>query len=145
MAAKKTKEVQQAIQGIHKALQMKHLPTDELEELVKVAIDILNRDYWDDVRGLTADIIRRVKDGEIKDRDGLQEAVHEAVDGSQRVMYTWQARLGLLSTNNLDAYEESMGDKPEGPEQQMFMAMEADVFAQLDAEDVDSYFRDEDD
>ena len=137
-----SKAVKKALDGIREALQGKKLSGDDLEALVKAAVDIINRDYWDDVRGVTDDLVARVKDGEIKDRDGLQEALHEAIDGTQRVIYTWQARLGLLATNNLDAWEESFGEPPDSPEKQMFAAMEADVQAQLDADDVDSYFED---
>lgn len=109
-----------------------------LDDLVKeVALPILNADYYSDVRGITSEIISEVKSGEIRDREQLDEAIHMKVDGTQRVIYTFQAKLGLISTDNYDAYEEDFGEKPAGPEQAMFAALERDVREQLDAEGID--------
>ncbi len=112
-----------------------------MEELVKLATDIINRDYFDDVRGITQDLIRQIKEGEITTREELDDRLHQDIDGSGRIIYTWSARLGLLATDNVDAYEEEMGEKPAGPEQQLFMAMRRDVEAQLESEDVDDLLR----
>lgn len=147
-ARKKGTDLQAALSALRDALQRQvKFSSSEGEELVKLAIDIINQDYWDDVRGITADLVKRIKDGEITDREGLDEALNQDVDGSQRVIYTFQAKLGLLATNNADAYEEDFGEKPEDESKAMYAAMMRDVQAQLEAEDVDSLLSggDEDD
>ncbi len=143
MAARKQKEsaASRARAAIAEALRGKDLTSGELEELVRAAIDILNRDYWDDVRGVTSDLIRQIKDGEITSESDLYERLDEDVDNTQRIIYTFQAKCGLLSTNNEDAYEDEIGEKPPSIEAQMSMAMRADVRAQLEAKDVDELLR----
>lgn len=95
------------------------------------AWNVINQDYWNDVRRIDDEIRRMAKDGEI-DKDGLYDAIHEKCDNSQRVIYTRRARVGLCCTNNPDAYEEEIGDKPPTVEAAMCMALIADVTAQLD-------------
>ena len=143
MPKKKSSLIDQAVElgrAMHGA---NSLSSEENEALVRLATDIINRDYWDDVRGVTNDLIGRIKDGEIKDREGLDQALDEAVDGTQRVMYTFQAKLGLLATENEDAWENDFGEKPEDESKAMFAAMRQDVQAQLDAEDVDRLLEEE--
>jgi superoxide dismutase len=91
---------------------------------------VINKDYWDDVRGIAEEMKRAVKDGEC-DEDTFFEHLTEQVDGHQRVIYTHQARVGLCCTDHPDAFEENMGEKPESVEQQMFAALEADVIAMI--------------
>jgi hypothetical protein len=113
----------------------------DMEELVKLATEIINRDYYADVRGIAADLIRQIKDGEITSEDQLNEAIDQDTDGSARVIYTFQAKLGLIASGNEDAYEEELGTKPDSPEAAMVMAMRADVRARLDNEGVDDLLR----
>lgn len=103
----------------------------ETEPAVSVdeALRVLNHDYWDDVRGIVDDLARAIRDGEITDDESFQEYLDETTDGHQRVIYTHQARLGLCFTNNADAYEEEIGEKPPTVEAQMLMALRADVMA----------------
>lgn len=131
MAARKKSKLDTAVSTIQDAIRG-NLSSNEAEDLVKLAIEIINHDYWDDVRGVTADILRQIKDGEITDRDQLTEAVDQGVDGTQRVIYTFQARLGLLASNNTDAYKDELGEDPPDPTAAMTMAMRADVMEQLD-------------
>lgn len=93
---------------------------------------VIEADYWDDVRSVDAKIRRMVKDGELTEESELYDAIHEACENTQRVIYTHQAKVGLCCTNNPDAYEEEIGDKPETVEAQMCMALIADVTARLD-------------
>ena len=135
-ARKKSVDLQSAISGLQDAIHRQvKFSSAENEALVKLAIDIINTDYWDDVRGVTDDLLKEIKDGDITSREQLDERVSEAIDGTQRVIYTFQAKLGLLATNNADGYEEELGDKPPTIEAQMAWAMRMDVFAQLDAYD----------
>jgi hypothetical protein len=114
--------------------------SSDAEALLKFAIDVINQDYWDDVRGITGNLLAEVKAGQITDDEQLREALHQAIDSSSRVIYTFQARLGMLATNNADAWED-LGFESPTIEQQMFAALEADVRALLDAEDVESLMR----
>jgi hypothetical protein len=113
----------------------------DMEELVKLATDIINRDYYADVRGIAADLIRQIKDGEITSEDQLNDAIHQDVDSAQRVIYTFQAKLGLIASGNEDAYEEDFGEKPDSPEKAMFAALARDVRERLDNEGVDELLR----
>jgi hypothetical protein len=124
---------------------LEELTERQATRVIELGVDLIRKDYWADVRGVTAGLIERVKEGEISDQEGLEQALNEAVEGTQRVIYTFQAKLGMLATNNPDAWEE-LGLESPTVEQMMFCAMEADVRAQLEAEDVESLFGgDEDD
>jgi hypothetical protein len=101
--------------------------------IVELGVDLINKDYWADVRGVAKDLLRQIKDGEIKTREGLDDALNQDIDSTQRVIYTFEAKLGMIATNNPDAWEE-LGLEHPSVEQMMFAAMEADVRAQLEAE-----------
>ena len=102
------------------------------------AVGILRRDYYSDVADVVSDLIARIKSGEIEDEDDLQTAIHEDIDGHQRIIYTFQAKISLLCSDNEDAGEEDgcLGDKPT-VEQRAFCAMRRDVEERLAAEGVD--------
>lgn len=104
--------------------------TNEESITVDQALSVIRRDYWDDVRGIAEEVTRAVKDGEV-DEDGFYDYIREQCDGSQRVIYTFQAKLGMLCTNNDDAYQDELGEPPPTVEAAMCMALIADVSAQL--------------
>ena len=100
------------------------------------AVNIINRDYLEDVHGVGDDIIRAAKEGEITDRDDFETYLHESIDSQQRVIYTFQAKLGLLVSDNAsagleDGIVELSGDTIPW-EQLMYAAMERDVLEYLD-------------
>lgn len=97
---------------------------------VDEAVSVIRRDYYQDVLGLVRDLAERMKAGEI---DDFGDALHETVDGCARVIYRFQAKLGLLASDNEDAYE----NETEGPEVRMYYAMCADIRERLEASDVD--------
>jgi len=107
------------------------------EEDVSAAVAIIQRDYYQDVKGIADDIRRAVKDGEITDQEGLEERINQDVDGSARVIYTFQSKLGLLVTSNDEAYEEEFGEKPKDIAVQMAYAMIQDVREELGDVDFD--------
>lgn len=120
---------------------MPHRSADEVtDEDVKAAINILTMDYNNDVRSVAQDLAQRMKDGEV---DEFSDALHEAVDGTQRVIYTFQAKLGVILSDNSDRYFEEFGE--EGAcskdgiawERLCFVAMEQDVVEELEARGVD--------
>lgn len=101
------------------------------EEDVNAAVSIIQRDYYQDVKGIAEDILRAIKDGEITDVEQLEERLQQDVDGSARVIYTFQSKLGLLVTSNDEAYEEEFGEKPQDIAAQMAYAMLVDVREEL--------------
>lgn len=107
------------------------------EEDVKAAFAIINRDYWQDVHSVGDDLKEQIERGEITDGDQFLERLSEAVDGSARVIYTFQAKLGLLCTNNPDAYEDVDPDMKLDWSKMMFFAMEQDVSSYVGAVDFD--------
>lgn len=97
------------------------------EEDVNAAVAIIQRDYYQDVQGIADEILRAVKSGEITDAEGLDEYLQQSVDGSARVIYTFQSKLGLLVCKNDEAYEEEFGEKTADIAVQMAYAMMQDV------------------
>lgn len=92
---------------------------------------VIERDYWDDVRGVVEDCKRAVKDGEVSDDSELSDYLHQSIDGTQRVIYTHQARVGMACTDHPDAWHE-FGEETPAVEAQMFWAMMADVQDRLE-------------
>jgi hypothetical protein len=102
------------------------------EEDINAAVSIIKRDYYQDVRGICDEIEEAVKDGQLTDDEEVSERIHQEVDGSARVIYTWQNHLGLLASDNSDAYMEEFGEVPTDGDSinyaaLMAAAMEADV------------------
>lgn len=57
--------------------------------------------YWETVRGIAEEARSLLEDD---DRD---QFIHESVDGSEWVIYTYAAQAVILITDNEDAYEET--------------------------------------
>lgn len=106
-------------------------PKKITDDDVKAAVDVISSEYWQDVRGCAADFVERFHKGEFKDEDDYRQQLEQYVDGSQRVIYTYWARLGLLVTNSADAYEEQTGEEPAGDSagiaKQMYYAYLEDI------------------
>jgi hypothetical protein len=117
------------------------------ESQLRDAVSVITREYYEDVRGIGDDLIDQIQDGDIARSDDFGDALHDAVDGTQRVIYTWQARLGLIASENHDAYfEEGIGDldcsESVPYETLMFYALQKDVVEYMDREGFDPYDRD---
>jgi hypothetical protein len=108
------------------------LPAVPTENQVQDAVAIIRRAYYADVADLGDSLIQEIQDGEIGDREIFSDRLHEDVDGAARVIYTWQAQLGVLVSENDDAYFEELGETLECDgsvpyEKLMFYAMQRDV------------------
>ena len=120
-------------------------PTDrEVDE----AVSVIKRSYYADVKDLADSLRKEIDDGEIEDEDDLTERISEDVDGSARVIYTFQNKLGLLASDNEDAYVESHAELPTDGDSinwaaLMAAAMEQDVRDELG--DFDDLFEDDED
>lgn len=118
-----------------------HLASNEITDAdVKAAQRILEMDYMNDVRSCAKGVAERLQDDPDEDPN---DAIHESVDGTARVIYTFQAKLGVVFSNNSDHYFEEFGE--EGAvssdginwERLCFVAMEQDVREELDARGFD--------
>lgn len=138
--------------------------TDQHPITTDDAMQCLRRDYWNDVRGAAGELIQEARDqwengqgatGENL-REWLLERVREYVDGHSRIIYTRDAILTLLFSDN-DGYSvENFGadgivdDGGVSWSRLAFGAFYADVLEQLDAElegginDADDWFSEED-
>lgn len=115
---------------------------------VDAAVRVIRADYYQDVRDIGDDLKERIKDGEIEDEEELRERLSEDIGGSARVIYTMQTKLGLIASDNEDAYVDEVGELPtEGGNlnwaAMMAAAMEQDVNEYLG--DVSDLFSSEDD
>jgi len=111
--------------------------SDAQEILKNVAMDVLNRQYVDDVRDICKSIVDRVSSSELESEDAVHEAVDEAVDSDRRVIITHLARETVLLSSNRDAYEENNGGKPDSVELQAYEALRTDVYEELgDLDDI---------
>jgi hypothetical protein len=103
------------------------LTSDEMSTALDLATRIIRADYGADVEGIGESIIDAIKVGEVTDSDSLHERIAYEVVGTQRVIYTYQAKLGLLASDNEDAYDEESGEEGGTPEQRIYYAMCRDV------------------
>jgi|SRR5882724_1354884 len=97
------------------------------DEDLDAAVRIIRQHYYQEVRSYADDLLRAVKDGEITDEEQLTERLDQEVDGSARVIYTFKSKLGLLASDNDDAYEDEMGEPPNDVAVQMAFAMRQDI------------------
>lgn len=104
--------------------------SEQTKITVDQAVSAIRADYYTDVREHAASFAQEHADefdaetGEIT--GDIEDALHESIDGCSRVIYTYQARLGLLVSDNEDAWEEYGFETPT-IEQRMYCAMMADV------------------
>lgn len=84
------------------------MPTDD-EITVDRAYGIIQRAYYDDVKGLASSIKEYYDRGEISDREHLIERIDETVDGCARVIYTRSAQEALFISRNDNAGIEALG------------------------------------
>jgi hypothetical protein len=114
------------------------LPAAPDEPAVRDAVSVIRRDYYADVAAVADSVEERMRS-----EADVMDIIHEEVDASQRVMYTWQARLGLLASENEDAYfeefeeEGAVHDGGIDYSRLMFAAMERDVIEELQRRGVD--------
>lgn len=108
----------------------------EREPTVDDAMRVLNRDYFDDVRGIAEELKRAVKDGEVTNEEEYCDRLNEVCNDHQRVIYTFQARIGMLCTDNASACEDETGEPARSVEAAMCWALIADVNAHTDYDSI---------
>ena len=134
----------------------------EKASAVNGAVSIIRQDYYEDVTGAAESIVEEAREQYKKGegltgedlRESVLENIHETIDSQQRVIYTFQAQLGLLISDNSGAYVEEYGSEGATSEGDlnwsglMFVAMEQDVMEKLsdmdfDVNDPEEYFEEE--
>ena len=107
---------------------------------VQKAFDVMRAEYYQDVRATAKSFAKELKDGDVSD---FHDAIHELCDGDQRVIYTFKAKVGLLCSDNEDAYMEQTGEPPpvDGDSinysAMMFYAFQQDIIECLESNGVD--------
>jgi hypothetical protein len=112
------------------------------EEQHDDAMRVLRAEYYQGVRGITQELADRIKDGEIKDQEGLDQALNETIDGSYWVIYTHANFQVILCTDHHDEYMEQTGEAPVSDGSinwaaLAYYAMMRDVQDQMSAEGVE--------
>jgi hypothetical protein len=106
------------------------------------AMQILRAEYYQGVRSIAHELRDRIKSDEITDQDGLEQALHESVDGSYWVIYTHANYQVLMCSDNSGAYVEDFGEAPvQGDDINWaalaFAALKRDVEQQMAAENIE--------
>ncbi len=108
---------------------------------VEAALRVLRADYYSDVNSVAEGVLERmIEEGEGAE---LSDIMHEAIDGTQRVIYTMQAQVGLICSDNEDACVDATGEVPvQGNainwSAMMYYAMEQDVTEALGTTDFEA-------
>lgn len=107
---------------------------------VRKAFDVMRAEYYQDVHETAKSFAKELKSGDV---DDFGDAIHQLCDDDQRVIYTFKAKVGLLCSDNEDAYMEQTGEPPpvEGDSinwsAMMFYAFQQDIIESLEAHGVD--------
>lgn len=123
-----------------------------MSESVEKAVAVLQRDYQKEVNEYAKEFDDRIAAGEWDDRDDFLESFDQEIDGSQRVIYTWRARLGLLASDNEDVGIDELGvegfDWSSGTPYSalMYFAFRRDILEAMESDvDDDDTFEEDDD
>lgn len=103
------------------------------------AFDEIRRWHYSEIRSIADEAIKECNahhdatDDEDIRREWLIEWVDETTDGHSHVIYTFKAKCVCLASDNEDAYEDEIGEKPPTVGAQACMAMRRDVWELLEA------------
>jgi hypothetical protein len=123
------------------------MPTknDDQVETARMTLDearrVLRADYYQEVASVADDLLQALKNGEVTDREGALDWLHETLDSHRRVIYTAQAMEVVLVSDNDGAYDDNYGAEGIVEDGQIqwsrlaYAAMEADVFDNLRTRD----------
>lgn len=113
--------------------------SDKLQE----GLALFRQEYYGDIREMAKDYRQDIIDGEITSWDELDQRIHEDVDSSQWIIYTFKAQCVLIASDNCDAGPDELGKDccdfggPMMWSQLAYWAMRQDLVEQLDAEGID--------
>lgn len=116
------------------------------KKFAEIAGGMAEREYRDTVNGIVEDLKSACADGEITDRDGAQDWLHQTIDGHHDVIYTYAAQNVILQSRNDGAYFEQFGDDGGAVKDGAinwsllaYCALEADVLEAIG--DLDEWFK----
>jgi hypothetical protein len=115
------------------------------KEITTIADGIAEREYRETVSGIVEDLKRAVHDGEVTDRDGAMDWLHDTIDGHHDVIYTYAAQEVVRHSRNDGAYFEQFGDEGAVKDGAInwsvlaYCALEADVLEEIG--DLDEWFQ----
>jgi len=106
------------------------------------AVRVLRAEYYSAVRSIVDEALEELGRGDIDGRAGLDEYLHQSIDGSYWVIYTHANFQVIFVSDNHDAYMEEYGEPPiQGGDINWaalaFGAMQRDVQQLLNAYDDD--------
>lgn len=139
--------ISEALEGIQQDIKdQKKYKTKPTEKQVEAALDVLRADYYSDVLRLAEAVLEQLAEREDAD---ASDVIHEVIGGTPRVIYTHQAKIGLLCSDNEDAMEEELGETGDASHR-MYYALQRDIIDRLDAEgfelnDPDSWYEEDED
>lgn len=100
------------------------------EDGLEAASRMMRNWYGERVHGLAEDVLRAILDGEVSD---LGDYLHETVDSTDLVIYTWKASAVLFASDNEDAGEQELGEAPDSVGGRAYWALRADVLEALES------------
>lgn len=118
---------------------VRELPTGTLDDL---ADEMKRAAYHAEIRNLAASVKDAIKSGEITDAEGLDEWIHQTIDGHHDVIHTYAAQGVIRASDNDDAMIDEMGAEQLVKDDAInwsglaFFAMRADLVELLAAEGI---------
>lgn len=125
----------------HKGKMLNARDDADLDEAIRDAKEVTfdnamtaaRRWYYGRVRSIGDELLKEIKTGRIKSQEGLDRALEESAGDNEVTIYTGQALMAVAVSDNGDAYEDDIGEKPSDPTTACAYAMVADVRQYIEA------------
>lgn len=91
---------------------------------LSAASSLMRAWYYGRVRDLAESVLEDILRGEVSD---LGDYLHETVDSTDLVVYTWKASAVLFASDNEDAGKQELGEAPETVEGRAYWALLTDL------------------
>lgn len=107
---------------------------------INEAVNAISREYQESIHDMAEEIVSDIIGGEyLTDWEEVDEHIHETVDSSEWVIYTFKAKLVLIVSGNADAFtEDELVDfsRPNVFEQMAYWAVHRDLQEELERQGV---------
>lgn len=100
-------------------------------EKIRDAMRPLTMDYYESVRRYARGILEEMPEDE-RNQDYIEEAIHETADGAEEVIYTFQAQMVAIISENSEAWRE-IGELPKENSESViaYCALREDIWEAL--------------